>query len=250
MMAAIITEFFGCILLMTVVNVADDFIVPALMYFAMTVVLGRISGGHLNPSVSLGVYIEQRKYASNACFLLMLMFAQALGSFCALMIGFLLRVSIPVDGLDNEYYFIPGVKGLTPPILATADGMPAYGQVMLAEIFGSTILVLTILFTKRFHYVLKIDRVVSAIPIPVVYIAMQMTFAELSGSNLNPATALSSIVWQNLTYQYDPNAQWSRWTYEYASCYLVGPLLGGFFAGHIFNLLSSTEDRMNKVAQR
>ena len=180
----------------------------------------------------------------------MFMFAQTLGAFCALMIGFLLRVSIPVEGQEGEYFFIPGVKGLTPPILSTADGMPAYGQVMLAEIFGSCMLVMTILFAKKFHYQYKMNRVVAAIPIPVIYIAMQMTFAELSGSNLNPSTALSSIVWQNLTYQYDPNAQWSRWTYEYASCYLVGPLLGGFFAGHVFNLLSSTEDRMDRMAKR
>ena len=150
MMAAIITEFFGCICLMTVVNVADDFIVPALMYFVMTIAMGRISGGHLNPGVSFGVYIEQKKYASNLCLLAMYMFAQTLGCFCALMIGFLLRVSIPVEDVPNEYYFIPGVRGLTPPILATADGMPAYGQVMLAEIFGSTILVLTILYAKKF----------------------------------------------------------------------------------------------------
>jgi glycerol uptake facilitator-like aquaporin len=58
---------------------------------------------------------------------------------------------------------------------------------------------------------------------------------------------LASIVWQNLTYAYDQNNQWSMWTYEYAICYILGPFIGAWQAGHIFNLLVRYEDAMDKA---
>jgi len=105
------------------------------------------------------------------------------GALFGLAFGFLLRVSMPVpDTYPQEYYFIPDVKGLTPPILKSADGYPAYGQVMLAEIIGSMVFTLTVLYAKRFQYHYRYDRVVSALPIPIAIIGIQATFAELSMS--------------------------------------------------------------------
>ena len=118
---------------------------------------------------------------------------------------------------------------------------------MLAEIVGGIIFTMTVLYCKRFQYHYRYDRVVSAIPIPIALIGIQVTFAELSGSDLNPATALASIVWQNLTYAYDRNGQWSMWTYEYAVCYILGPIIGAWQGGHIFNLLVRYEDAMDKA---
>jgi|688.fasta_scaffold653344_2 glycerol uptake facilitator-like aquaporin len=101
------------------------------------------------------------------------MIAQVLGCFFALTLGFLLRVSMAVPNTNPpQYYFLPGVKGLTPPILKSADGNPAFGQVMLAEIIGSLIFTLVILYAKRFQYHYKYNRVVSAIPIPIALIGI------------------------------------------------------------------------------
>ena len=108
-------------------------------------------------------------------------------------------MSVP-NTYPPKYYFVPGVNGLTPPILDTTNGNPAFGQVMLAEIIGSMVFCLTVLYAKRFQYHYRYDRVVSAIPIPIALIGIYQTFAELSGSDLNPATALASIMWQNLVY--------------------------------------------------
>jgi glycerol uptake facilitator-like aquaporin len=66
---------------------------------------------------------------------------------------------------------------------------------MLAEIIGSLIFTMTVLYCKRFQYHYRYDRVVAAIPIPVALIGIYQTFGEISGSDLNPATALASIVW-------------------------------------------------------
>lgn len=98
--------------------------------------------------------------------------AQLLGCLFALTLGFLLRVSIPVPNSPGDYYFIPGVKGLTPPVLEASKGNPAFGQVMLAEIIGSMVLTITVLYAKRFQYHYKYNRVISAIPIPVALIGI------------------------------------------------------------------------------
>lgn len=117
---------------------------------------------------------------------------------------------------------------------------------MLAEILGGLIFTLVVLYAKRFQYHYRYDRVVSAIPIPIALIGIYQTFGEISGSDLNPATALASIVWQNLTYQYDSDGKWSQWTYEYAVCYILGPFIGAWQGGHLFNLLVRYEDAMDK----
>jgi hypothetical protein len=43
---------------------------------------------------------------------------------------------------------------------------------MLAEIIGSLIFTMTVLYAKRFQYHYRYDRVVSAIPIPVALIGI------------------------------------------------------------------------------
>lgn len=128
MMAAIIIEFFGSMGLMICVNIKMAWYAPALFYFMFYLMMGRISGGHINPAISLGVYTQQRKYIGNLCYLVLLIIAQVLGCFFALTLGFLLRVSIPVPNTNPpQYFFIPGVKGLVPPILEPANGNPAFG---------------------------------------------------------------------------------------------------------------------------
>jgi len=171
--AAIIIEFFGTMGLMICVNIKQAWYAPALFYFMFYLMLGRISGGHINPAISVGVYTQQRKYIGNLCYLILLIIAQCLGAGFALAFGFLLRVSLPVPNTyPQQYYFIPDVKGMVPPILLSANGQPAFGQVMLAEIIGGLIFTLVVLYAKRFQYHYRYDRVVSAIPIPVALIGI------------------------------------------------------------------------------
>ena len=42
----------------------------------------------------------------------------------------------------------------------------------------------------------------------------------------------------------DPNHAWAQWTYEYAACYIVGPFIGGFVAGTVFNYKNQTMEDM------
>ena len=106
-----------------------------------------ISGGHLNPAVTLGVYIERKKYTKNMLFVLVIIISQVFGALFALIIGFMLRVTISCqNGFDC---FEPSVHSFTPPIVISTDGLPATGQVLLAETIGTFCFVLIVLTCKR-----------------------------------------------------------------------------------------------------
>jgi glycerol uptake facilitator-like aquaporin len=67
----LITEFFGTMLLMLAVNLAgNDEFVASLAFFAMIVCTYEVSGGHLNPAISAGVYIAEKAYVRNLLFLI------------------------------------------------------------------------------------------------------------------------------------------------------------------------------------
>ena len=52
------------------------------------------------------------------------------------------------------------------------------------------------------------------------------------------------MLWQNATVDMDPDHAWAQWTYEYAICYMVGPFIGAFLAGTVFNHMKQTVEDM------
>jgi len=55
------------------------------------------------------------------------MIAQMLGGLTALMLAYCLRVTMPVPGRDNAYYFVPDQNPFFPKIIDETFGRPAYG---------------------------------------------------------------------------------------------------------------------------
>ncbi len=108
MIAAVIMEYFGTLGYSLAVNMNDGTHVAAFVLFVMIINTQTISGGHLNPTLTIGVYLERNTYLSYACWAISIVCAQVLGAFSALLIGFCLRVTMPVEGVENKYYFVPG----------------------------------------------------------------------------------------------------------------------------------------------
>ena len=90
-----LTEFGGSLLLMLAYNLqGNDSLAVPLTYFALSCATWQLSGGHLNPSISIGVYMQQKRFGKWLLFMIFEMIVQTLGCLTALAIGFLVRVRV------------------------------------------------------------------------------------------------------------------------------------------------------------
>lgn len=122
MVAVIVTEFFGCIGYTLSYNLQANIDLIPLVLFSMVILTQKISGGYINPAVTFGVYLERQHYGTNFCFALTTIIAQLLGGFCALMLGYCLRVTMPQEGIENAYYFVPDQNPFFPKIVDEVKG--------------------------------------------------------------------------------------------------------------------------------
>ena len=153
----------------------------------------------------------------------------------------MLRVSF-MDEAGHEN-LVPGINSFAPPILVATDGKPAYGQVMLAEVIGGFFVIMAVLYAKR-EIGNGADPALWVATIGIAFYVSSDIFRDISGGFINPATALAQNIWQNITVKLDPNHEWAMWTFEYTICYLLGPLIGGFVGGTVFNYVTETMENM------
>jgi aquaporin Z len=69
------------------INGADNAGV-ALSLFASVILLGGITGGHFNPAVTLGIYIQSREYVKNLFFMIQYIIAQIIGGLIAVAMAY------------------------------------------------------------------------------------------------------------------------------------------------------------------
>lgn len=235
----LLTEIFGSCLFMLSVNLAgDETIVVPLTYFALIICTYEVSGGYLNPAVTVGAYIGSKGYVKHLLFMCFICLAQCFGALLALGFGYLLRVTVNRK-VQGEQYLEPNVYASAPPLLLTTDGMPCYGQMMLAETIAAFILVLTSV-TIREHMKKRPKKLLvqGALSMAVALAAVNLIFREISGGIANPAIALAKIIWQEFTLKVDVENDNSQWTYEYALSFIMGPFCGAYLAGVVFNALN------------
>jgi glycerol uptake facilitator-like aquaporin len=73
--ATIMVEFIGIIWYSLAANLNDGNHIVALVMFTMIVCTHTISGGHLNPALTLAVYFDQNKHLSHACWAISIVIA-------------------------------------------------------------------------------------------------------------------------------------------------------------------------------
>ena len=85
-------EMVGTMFFTLIVNMAKDPYTIGLGHAACILMTYEISGGHLNPAVSIGVFVTTRKFYGNFLFLMYTILVQFIGALLGLLLGFLLRV--------------------------------------------------------------------------------------------------------------------------------------------------------------
>ncbi|PRP73376.1 aquaporin [Planoprotostelium fungivorum] len=173
---------------------------------AMVYATAQVSGGHLNPAVTLPLVLTSNKNAFKGLFYII---AQILGG----MLGSaFLRASLPAS------LWRPALLGAT-----TLQNGITQGQGVFIEAILTFILVFTVFGTVKLDMTPHTMGQLAALAIGLAVLICHMMGASLTGPSINPARSFGPAVvgghWEN---------QWVYW---------VGPLTGGLLAGLVYQFL-------------
>lgn len=179
-------------------------LVYGVAYAAAVATLGRVSGAHFNPAVTIGHWVTRRFGPFD---MLTYTTAQLAGACAA---GYLLRAALPQS--------VAGLAMLGTPSLASGI---THGPAMLIEAAMTFVLVLALWTTVA-------DRVaprywLAALVAGAVVFAAAFLGGPYTGGAMNPARA------------FGPALAAHEWAYQ--PVYWVGPLAGGVAAASLYDLL-------------
>ena len=231
-----ICEIIGTAFLLIAVNISSNTGVTPMCVgftvFAMATIIGPVSGGHMNPAVTIGMFIKHKhedKTVQNAVYMVIII--------CSQLIGGMLGVSIASGAADGtvDDKVTGQVKSSAVTMLCpnSPSGKGCYSDDMTGRIFVGE-MIATFLFVSFVLQVVKhngaVDAPVNTIAIGLcLFIAITLTSA-VSGGCVNPAVGFVQPVFQRIFYASKfPKADPVPLTY-YAA-YIFAPALGGVLAG-------------------
>jgi aquaporin Z len=156
----------------------------------MAYCIGPISGCHINPAVSLAMWLARKVEARHAVFAVV---GQVIGAVAgAAMIWGLAR---GLDGFArgnfaaNGFDRIPASNTVIPKLDGTA---PFYslGTAMAAEILFTAVLVMVVLFTTSRHFSVGMGGVVAGLTLALIH----MISIPLDNTSVNPARSLGAAL--------------------------------------------------------
>ncbi|XP_068652740.1 probable aquaporin PIP2-2 [Aristolochia californica] len=173
------------------------------MIFILVYCTAGISGGHINPAVTFGLFLARKVSLIRA---VMYMVAQCLGAICG--VGL-------VKGFQKSYYvrYGGGANEL-------ADGYNK-GTGLGAEIIGTFVLVYTVFAATDPKRNARDSHVPVLAPLPIGFAVFMVHLATIpiTGTGINPARSLGAAVIYNKEKAWDD--QWIFW---------VGPFIGAAIA--------------------
>ena len=189
-----------------------------LALFAIVMIVGRVSGAHVNPAVTLGL-------ASVGQF--------DWGDVPAYLLGQLVGAVAGALGILIVYGKLAATVGhLGAPSLATNTNM---FQGMLIEGLGAGVLVLAVMATAADK---RAPAGWAGLTIGLTLAAIIMFLGPATGATVNPARALGPDL---ISWVYGVKVNWPA----YLVCYLIGPLLGGTGAAYLYRYIAHLPRRVH-----
>lgn len=218
-----ILVFFGCGTAM----LTDAAVVPTALAFGLSIVvaaytIGQISGAHLNPAVSFGMFFDGRMSLSDA---ISYSVAQIVGAFIASIMHVVLVLCGAIQVLENYDLEKASISDVS--FGANGFGHLNFFGALLVEIILTCIFVLVILCVTQ-------SKDEGTSKHAGLFIAAALTFVHLIGINLtgtsvNPARSLAPAIFAISKTDGDSIIQ--LWVF------IVGPLVGAFLAALINSML-------------
>ncbi|KZX15098.1 glycerol uptake facilitator protein [Methanobrevibacter cuticularis] len=195
-----------------------DWIAIALV-FGLTVaaciyMLGKISGAHLNPAVSIGLFVTKNISGRDTCYYII---AQVIGAILASSALFITlgNLSVSIGGLG-----------------ATAPGLGVgYFQAMFAEFIGTFFLMFVIMGVAVDK---KADPGFAGISIGFTVVSVIAVLGPFTGASINPARTFGPYLLDLLA------GGTNFWIYY--PIYLIGPILGAITAALLYAYLAKGTD--------
>lgn len=170
-------------------------IAAPLALFAIVNIFGGVSGGHFNPAVTLGVWVRERKYAENFCFMLFIIISQITGALVGMMLGYsVLRVKV-----EHDYTILPSQIGLLLPSQYTGEDALKDKTIIdfvenwttfYMEVICTFVFVLFILFVSG-KRTAGIDLGAFTVPCICLVLWALCSVDYFTGASFNPALAIA-----------------------------------------------------------
>ncbi len=136
-LGALVAELFGTFVLTAVLlKAGGNPFIAAITVIALVMALSRVSGGHINPAITIGMWATRQISAVKAGGYLV---AQVLGGMLALVVVTQFVHATPVDTMTGEVasvFSVPDVIGQWRPFFAEALGGLVFGLGAAAAVFG------------------------------------------------------------------------------------------------------------------
>nr|AAF65845.1 aquaporin 1 [Allium cepa] len=173
------------------------------MIFVLVYCTAGISGGHINPAVTFGLFLARKVSLIRA---LLYMIAQCLGAICG--VGF-------VKAFQSAYYSRYGGGA------NTLNAGYSKGTGLAAEIIGTFVLVYTVFAATDPKRSARDSHVPVLAPLPIGFAVFMVHLATIpiTGTGINPARSFGAAVIYNKDKAWDD--QWIFW---------VGPFIGAAIA--------------------
>ena len=214
--------FFACGVAIVVGEVFPTALTFGLVIVIMSLLIGKISGCHINPAVSLACLITKRMSAKDfVCYVI----AQIIGAFLGAVLLFgILRMS----GYGQSYFADAGSNFARGRDL---EAGPIFGAIIL-EIILTFIFVYVVLHTTDEKN--GLSKFVGVL-IGVALMFVHLIGINLTGTSVNPARSIGTA-FGDLIYSGDADAL------EHVWIFIIAPMLGGLLAAVVYNLVNKNHE--------
>lgn len=231
------TEFFGTMLFAMLISLVGGSgsalggVAIGLMLLSLVYMGGHISGGHYNPAVTLAVTLRGK------CPLMKCPIYIACQS-CGALIGGGIAHAITQEGSKHSYGFPSFGKNPKTSGQALQDPMYDFGQAFGAELLGTYILCITVLFTATCDKK-NVNNSFYGLAIGFAVMISAYAFGPVSGGAFNPAVGLLPVWvgWDQQTEFINPESK-GRWI----GCYWSAPFVAAIMAAMTFWVLNPDEE--------
>jgi glycerol uptake facilitator protein len=196
----------------------------ALAVFAGVVVAGPISGAHLNPAVTFGIYVQGLLQGGPGAMDIQSMLAWWVAEMIGAMIGAALVLLHYWD-----HFKATDDKGLKLAVFSTGPNIRNYWLNLVSEIIGTFVLVFVIFCGAGWQPITG-SPAFGALPVALVVLVIGLSLGGTTGYAINPARDLGPRLIHFLLPV--PGKGDSDWQYAWVP--VVGPLIGGGLAAIVY----------------